>query len=107
MDKNNILRTYSIRYGSPEVSMDKKEIPFLYQFSQFQDEFGTVTIIVYREMEGEFPVLRAGIQHNKTRNAEEYYSILNSELAYFTNYILPLFNPLTFNKDALPFQEKE
>lgn len=103
MDKNNVLRTYSLRY------VNSKERPWctIFQESRFEGEFGPVIIHCWCNLEGSSPAVTCVFSELSGTAPEQLYAIRNSELAHFIINILPLFNPLTFNKNALSFQEEK
>lgn len=104
MDKQNIMRSYGIENEKFEDGITYHS---LYQFTQLDGEYGPVWITCACQLDGEKPYLHCAINKCDGTPSEKLFSIRNAELAHFVLNILPLFNPLTFNPDALPFQEKE
>lgn len=102
MDKKpNTQRIYQLEHFGSDGTLT------LIQTSVLEGEFGPVTIRCMAELEGQNPLIVCKMLELSGVSAEELYNIRNMELAHFIINILPLFNPLTFNKDALSFQEKE
>lgn len=98
MDKK-VFRSYSLRQLPPDGTNT------LIQFSEYEGEFGPVRISSVCELDGSQYVI-CRIIEDSGENSAVLYSLRNAELLYFVAHILPLFNPLTFNKDALPFPEE-
>lgn len=98
MDKKpNLQRIFTLHHFGQDGTLT------LCQESRLDGEFGPVVIRCFCEMEGDKPALVCSIYEKSGMSVEELYVVRNAEMAYFVTQILPLFNPLTFISDALPF----
>lgn len=98
MDKK-IYRWYTIAHRTDQELPDWNE---LVMFSQTEGEFGPISLEISAQLDSQQPNLSLTF-HQTSAAAPEVISFFRlSELYHFLK-ILPLFNPLNFLNDEVPF----
>lgn len=95
-----VFRSWTLRQVErPETG----PLPVLLQFTRVDGEFGPISLLISAELGGPEDLLESRFKETSGSDPDTLHRIRNNEMNYFTQFILPLFNPSNPVPDVSPF----